>query len=126
MELTPEYYKALLPFRNSPQTPDDPPEIYDDLISCGWISAVGCTTMDYNGSVQVYDNCWAITPQGRMALAAYEKSVKHDADEKRQNRITNYFSAINIGVSVFSFVLGLLADHYFGVVAFVEAFFHLG
>ena len=61
-----------------------------------------------------------------MALAAYEKAVQHDADEKRQNRITNYFSAINIGVSVLSFVLGLLADHYFGIVAFVESLFHFG
>lgn len=126
MELTPEYYKALLPFRDAPQFSDDPPAVYDDLISCGWISAVSCGSASYGDVVQVFDNCWSITPQGRMALTAYEKAMQHDADEKRQNRITNYFSAINIGISVLSFVLGLLADHYFGIVAFVESLLHFG
>ena len=124
MDLTPEYAAVLRLFLAGPQMSENPPTVYDDLMACGWICATAAGVRTYHGVTQVYDNCWAITPQGRVALSAYDKSVEHDAQEKKQNRITNNLAAVNIVVSLVSFVLGLLADHYLGIVVLVESFFH--
>ena len=98
-------------------------------VTAVWMNAPTAATAHKIEIITVLYNVMAVSPPvavGRMALTAYEKAMQHDADEKRQNRITNYFSAISIGVSVLSFVLGLLADHYFGIVAFVESLLHFG
>lgn len=121
MDLTPEYYSALLPFRSGPQSSNNPPPIYAELEFCGWIEPTGCGTSTYKGVTQFYDNCWAITPQGRAALAAYEKAMNDDTEKKKQNRITNYFAAINIVLNIVFFALGAVLDHWLGLVALVEA-----
>lgn len=124
MNLTPEYYAALLPFLAGPQTSDDPPAVYRDLEACGWIEAVGLGTSTHSGATQLYDNCWAITPQGRMALQAFKYTVDHDAKEERQNRITNNLATINIAVNFICFAAGLFADHYLGIINRLMALFH--
>ena len=121
MNLTPEYYAALRSFLSGPQTSDNPPDIYADLESCGWIEAVGVGSCTYGGVTQLYDNCWAITPQGRLALQAHQDAVEHNAKEEEQNRTANRLAAINIIVSLVSFALGCLADHYLGIVTLVTA-----
>lgn len=123
-QLTPQYYAALRLFLDGNQKSDNPPETYYDLLDCGWIEPVSGDVKTYQGVTQYYDNCWAITPAGRMALSAYEKAVDHDAQEKRQNRIANNLAAINIVVNFICFAAGLLADHYLGIIDCVMSFFH--
>lgn len=123
MNLTPEYYAVLRSFLAGPITSDAPPAVYYDLERCGWIESVGLGSRTCDGVTQLYGNCWAITPQGRMALHEFEYTVDQDAKQEIQNRTTNNLAKINIVVSLVSFVAGLLADHYFGIVAPVEAFF---
>ena len=90
----------------------------------GWIEPTGVNTTTDFGIVQCYDNQWSITPAGRMALSAYEDSMKKDARQEKQNRINNWFSAANVAISVVSFMLGILADHCFGIAEAVKLFFH--
>ena len=120
MNLTPEYYAVLLPFLAGPQTSDDPPAVYRDLEACGWIEAVGLGTSTHSGVTQLYDNCWAITPQGRMALQTFKYTVDHDAKEEKQNRTANNLAKVNIVVSLVSFIAGLLVDHYLGIISLVS------
>ena len=115
MSMPVKYYLALQLFSSGPQTSEDPPQVYHDLLELGWIEPSGMNTATDSGIMQCYDNQWSITPAGRMALSAYEDSVEKDARQKRQDRINNWFSAVNIAISLISFVLGVLADHFFGI-----------
>lgn len=124
MSMPVQYYQALQLFSSGPQTSEDPPQVYYDLVDLGWIEPTGVNTTTDFGIVQCYDNQWSITPAGRMALSAYEDSMKKDARQEKQNRINNWFSAANVAISAVSFVLGILADHCFGIAEAVKLFFH--
>lgn len=119
MSMPVKYYLALQLFSSGPQTSEDPPQVYHDLLDLGWIEPSGTNMATVSGVVQCYDNQWSITPAGRMALSAYEDGVEKDARQEKQNRTNNWFSAVNVAISAVSFMLGILADHCFGIAAFL-------
>lgn len=65
-----------------------------------------------------------ITEKGRAKLKALENEAKQEAESKRQQRFENKISVLNVLVPAVTFVLGLLVEHFSGLVEWVVSFFH--
>lgn len=108
MTMPSEYYLALRTFLPGPQTMDDLPQVYGELLRLGWIEAVG---VQQETADVCYNNRWDITPAGRLALSEFENVSNEQAKQERQNRTENYIGIANVVVPALTFVAGLLVEH---------------
>lgn len=69
------------------------------------------------GGTSTNPTVWAITPAGLAALQVFEEVAKQHAEDERQRRFQNKISVLNVLVPLATFFLGLLVEHYAGLVA---------
>lgn len=65
-----------------------------------------------------------ITEKGKAKLKELEDESKQEAENKRQQRFENKISVLNILVPAATFVLGLLVEHFSGLIELVASLFH--
>ena len=117
MMLTPSQYDLLLPFRNQPMhfIDDALPDEYRLLEQRGFIKAGWAESGDIIE--------WSITPLGLAALERFEHCREKDAKQERQQRFQNKISIASVLVPLVTFFLGILVEHFAGIVAFVLSLF---
>lgn len=76
------------------------------------------------------DGLWFLSQNGEAELGRYHselasmEQVAHDkADSKKQKRFENKIAVLNLLVPFVTFILGLLAEHYVGIITTILGFF---
>ena len=65
---------------------------------------------------------WLITPAGEDALSEFEKERRKEAEDKRQQRFQNQVSVAQVLIPLVTFILGLVVEHYAGLVSALSEF----
>lgn len=65
-----------------------------------------------------------ITDEGRLALAAMNQELDEKAERKKQQSFQNKLSVANILVPFVTFFLGIMVEHWSGLVDLVIKLFH--
>ena len=66
----------------------------------------------------------SITDEGRLALAAMNQELDEKAEHKKQQSFQNKLSVANILVPFVTFFLGVMVEHWSGLVDLVIKLFH--
>lgn len=66
----------------------------------------------------------SITDEGRLALAAMNQELDEKAERKKQQSFQNKLSVANILVPFVTFFLGVMVEHWSGLVDLVIKLFH--
>lgn len=80
-------------------------------------------TLPPHGNVQTPDK-WVITEIGKDALAEFEKEHNKEIERKRQQRFQNKISILGVLVPFITFFVGLVVEHYVGILAWIASLFH--
>ncbi len=95
-----------------------------NLIKIHHFSAVHLGSM---GQFQAPDT-WIITSAGQDALLEFEQERDKQTEQKRQQRFQNQVSIAQVLVPLITFILGLVVEHYAGLVGslgrWIENFIH--
>ena len=76
-----------------------------------------------NGGFGANPTAWSITPAGEAALFEFEQAVQNKAEQERQQRFQNKISVLQVLIPFITFFLGLVVEHYSGLVSFLVGFF---
>lgn len=71
-----------------------------------------------------FPTAYRITPAGLDALCSFEQKLQEDAAAKRQQRFQNQISVASVLVPLITFILGLLMEHFCGVLEFLMSIIH--
>lgn len=115
--LTEKEYGLLsqyVPRRYTGPAPDAYTKRFRDL---GYIRPAGYDLPE--GGDSINPTSWAVTPAGQAALQLFEEVAQQHAEDKRQRRFQNKISVLNALVPLATFLLGLIVEHYAGLIAFV-------
>lgn len=66
---------------------------------------------------------WALTIDGEDALLDFENMRQEKSDEKRQQRFENKISILQLLVPLVTFILGLIVEHFSGIIGIVFQLF---
>lgn len=72
--------------------------------------------------IQIYAHSYKLTPSGEDALSEFEYIRNKKAADERQKRFSNKLAVLGIAVSLANFILGLLVEHFSGVVELIVSF----
>lgn len=81
----------------------------------------GLVNLDKPGDHMAPDT-WTITPAGEDALSEFEKARRKESEDKRQQRFQNQISVAQVLVPLITFILGLIVEHYAGLVSGLTEF----
>ena len=81
----------------------------------------GLVNLDKPGDHTAPDT-WTITPAGEDALSEFEKARRKESEDKRQQRFQNQISVAQVLVPLITFILGLIVEHYAGLVSGLSEF----
>lgn len=73
---------------------------------------------------EVGSGALSLTPSGISALEQANQIAEENAERKRYQRINYKLAIAQIAVSLFTFVLGVIAEHFWGILALLETLFH--
>lgn len=83
----------------------------------GYIVAVSRELREHPGSFCTNPTKWELTHRGEDALSEFEQDRQKQAEDKRQRRFQNKVSVAQVLVPFVTFVLGLVVEHYAGLVS---------
>ena len=66
---------------------------------------------------------WIITPRGEDALAEFEYVHNKDSQDERHQRFDRKMQILNIAIPLITFIAGLLAEHFSGIVSWIVSLF---
>ena len=66
---------------------------------------------------------WRLTPRGEDALAEFEYVHNKDSQDERRQRFDRKIAVLGIAVSLVTFILGLLAEHFVGIADWISSLF---
>lgn len=88
----------------------------------GYIMAVSRELQGHPGSSCMNPTKWEITHKGEDALSEFEQSRQKQAKDERQRRFQNKVSVAQVFVPLITFILGLIVEHYAGLVSGLAEF----
>lgn len=71
-----------------------------------------------------YDQYYILKPKGLARYLELEKERQEHAKDERQQAFENKVSVANVAVPLFTFVAGVVAEHWGGIVDFIFGLFH--
>ena len=121
--LTCAEYAELTRFRLKPVSePDGPTPMIENLQNKGYIQATRYKSSPNFSRVPVE---WKITGAGEAALSEFEEERQKEAKNERQRRFQNKISVLNMLVPLVTFFLGLVVEHFAGLLDFLASLFHV-
>lgn len=124
-------YTALLPFKDGmPRSIDSGSSIEYERIT-GFVERklLRCkrvnTRPSGNGENLIFApyNVYVITVAGFDALAEFEHGTEQKAKDEKQRRFQNKVSIASILVPLITFIIGLVVEHYAGIITFIAELF---
>lgn len=88
----------------------------------GYIVAVSRELREHPGSFCMNPTKWELTRKGEDALSEFEQDRQKQAEDKRQRRFQNQVSVAQVLVPFVTFLLGLVVEHYSGLVSGLAEF----
>lgn len=113
-------YRALLEYRTEKETG---PKMTDQIRyfkDCGYIRAGRYDLQERPGEFYMNPTAWIITPRGEDALAEFEAVSKQKSDEKAQKKKDRAFDVFLV---ILGAVIGLLVEHFSGIVSWILSLF---
>ena len=120
--LSPENYNALLKFRSGPSSGKmDSRMRY--FCEQNFIEPNGYRTEGSPDDLSIIPTSWRLTPRGEDALAEFEYVHNKDSQDERRQRLDRKIAVLGIAVSLVTFILGLLAEHFVGIADWISSLF---
>lgn len=66
---------------------------------------------------------YTVTDKGRALLAEYDEALRKESEALSQQKFQNRISIIQVVVPVLTFIMGLLIEHFSGIVGLIEKCF---
>ncbi len=66
---------------------------------------------------------YGLSDKARAAISEFERIREKEAEDKRQQRFQNKVSVVSAVMPFITFVLGLLVEHFAGVIRFLSSLF---
>ena len=128
--IAPNIYEELKKFRDGPiRRSDGPTKIIRYLTEQGFIKAIEHDVLidkdDVVSCFSVIPIEWEITVKGLVALSEFEEKRQKAANDERQRRFQNKISVLNVLIPLVTFFLGLVIEHFAGLLDFLTSFFHV-
>ena len=119
--ITEEIYKELIPFRDGPVCRKDGPTTMIKCLTDQHFIRV--TENDVLPGLTIRPIRWEITIEGRVALSEFEQRANEKAERKSQQRFENQISVLHVLVTLVIFILGLVIEHYAGLISLLSQLF---
>ena len=116
-------YRALLEYRNEKYTGPKVTEQIRYFKECDYIRPTSHELKEQSGEFCMNPTTWIITPRGEDALAEFEYIHNKDAQDERRQRFDRKMQILNIAIPLLTFVAGLLAEHFSGIVSWIVSLF---
>ena len=116
-------YRALLEYRVEKETG---PKMTDQIRyfkDCGYIRAGRHDLRERPGEFFMTPTAWIITPRGEDALAEFEYVHNKDSQDERHQGFARKMQILNIAIPLITFIAGLLAEHFSGIVSWIVSLF---
>lgn len=116
-------YQELLKYRQPHAPSQEEYARFVELKKRGFLKIhhFGLVHLDKLGDHMAPDT-WTITPAGEDALSEFEKARRKESEDKRQQRFQNQISVAQVLVPLITFILGLIVEHYAGLVSGLTEF----
>ena len=112
--ITENIYNELKKLQQGPvENPSELDPIIQYLHQQGYIEGINIDTSDLSAR----PTAWELTMDGKVALEEFEEAREKQAKAERQQRFENKISVASVLVPCITFVLGLLVEHFSGIVA---------
>lgn len=118
-------YNALVKFRGE-SIPISAKEMTDEI---SYFKEIGYIAPDEFGFCEKRNEFFSLavsyklTPRGEDALAEFEYVHNKDTKEERRQSLDRKMQILNITIPLVTFVAGLLAEHFSGIVSWVISLF---
>lgn len=113
-------YDELVKFREESLSVDQDKETVEFLIVHKYIQAAEHERIEQSSGNSTFVNyrvkCWKITELGKNELEQFEEKRAEATKKERQQRFENKISVLNLLVPLVTFLLGLLVEHFSGVI----------
>ena len=115
-------YTALLRYHGGLQTGSKANEEIRHFRRLGYIEA---SSYSSNDDICLNPTAWKLTLAGESAISEFEQKREQQAQDERERRFNRKIAIAQVLIPLVTFILGLLAEHYAGIVsAIVDAFTH--
>ena len=121
--LSEKNYHALLEYRTEKETGPKMTDQIKYFKDCGYIRAARHDLKETPGKFFLNPTAWIITPCGDDALAEFEYVHNKDTQEERRQRLDRKVEILGILISLITFILGLLAEHFVGITDWISSLF---
>ncbi len=120
--LSDENYNALLKFRSGPVSGkmDSRLRYFREQ---KYIEPNSYRTEGSPDDLSINPTSWRLTPRGEDALAEFEYIHNKDAQDERSQRFDRKMQVLNIAVPLITFIAGLLAEHFSGIISWIISLF---
>ena len=118
--LTPAEYDLLVQYRLSRPAPTAPEKrLFEMFIEQKLVSIA-----EIFFEKGIPKHTWSVTASGEHELVMYEEKVKQHTANERQKRFENKIAVLNILILLITFIAGMIADHFSGIVGRLLSLFH--
>lgn len=115
--LSDKKYQLLAKYRSPAPAPSDGKEMFQEFIDQKLVRGQAAKMENIAGIGPVCTTAlWIVTQAGEDALSEFEEKRCKEAQEKRQQRFQNQVSVAQVLVPLITFLLGLLVEHFAGVI----------
>lgn len=97
---------------------------YDDVDSEGRSVLLFLSEQKYCCTKQLSDPVYWITQKGLAALQEIDDKAEQKSKDERQQRFENKVSVLSVLIPFVTFILGILVEHFSGVLGLIIALFH--
>lgn len=116
-------YIELSKFKNGPIKIDSGSYRIQRLIDAKLIAPQSYKSVSIGEMVVPTPDKWALTVEGEDALLDFENMRQKESDKKRQQRFENKISVLQVLVSLVTFILGLIVEHFSGITGIILQLF---
>lgn len=116
-------YDALVPFREGPARITDSSPRLQQLIAAKFLQPHTYKAIPISGVFAPIPELWKLTIAGEDALSEFEQAREQEADRKRHQRLQEQISIAQVLVPLVIFILGLIVEHFSGLVGAVLKLF---
>lgn len=111
-------YQALQKYKDGFYTGPAISQEIRELRNLGYIAPAGYRIKDDPNELSINPTRWKLTLHGASALLEFEQERDRQAKQEKQQRFENKLSVLNALVPLVTFFLGLIVEHYAGLVSF--------
>lgn len=112
-------YNSLLKYRGGLYTGGRVTDEIRHFRKLGYIDAASYSSEYDRGEIYLNPTAWKLTLAGESAISEFEQKREQQAQDERERRFNRKIAIAQVLIPLITFILGLLAEHYVGILAWL-------